>query len=146
MQKFFIGISFFSGLESCFLVECEAGKDPKTKEIFKTYFWMGADSCRAGRKYKIHKNRPDLDPINAKWQHTFKSTGKFRCTVTGENSVSLETASTDVIVLDKPCNKPKLEWNGIETTLKNPTNITRGKEYVVPSSIFTVFRNRVVQF
>lgn len=121
----------FSGLGSCFLVEFESSLDMETKTKTISTFWMGEDSCRYQTKYKGLVSKPDLDPSNAKWVHTFEQTGNFRCTVTGENSVSLETAFTDVVVLDKPCNKPKVEWNGIEDVITNPTNITRGEEYVI---------------
>ena len=88
---------------------------------------MGEEVCKTKTKYKPYVQKPDLNPTRAVWQATFTSTGKFRCTVTGENSVSLETAFTEVTVLDKPCNKPKLDWNGITDNLNNPTNTTRGK-------------------
>ena len=90
---------------------------------------MGEKECASQSKYKPYKEKPDLNPTRAVWSATIASTGKFRCDVTGENSVSLETASTYVVVLDKPCNKPKLAWNGITDNSKDPTNTTRGKEY-----------------
>ena len=108
-------------------------------EIEHKTFWMGVENCQLQTKYKGITYKPDLDPAKvAVWGHTFQSTGKFKCTVTGENSVSLETATTEVTVLDKPCNKPKVEFNDISVTIGNPANMTRGKKYVISFLLFRI--------
>ena len=92
---------------------------------------MGDDSCQHKTKYKPINSKPDLNPTKAVWPQKYEQTGKFRCTVIGENDVSLETAFTDIVVLDKPCNKPKVEWSDISLEIENPANVTKGKTYVL---------------
>ncbi|XP_065066412.1 uncharacterized protein LOC135692255 [Rhopilema esculentum] len=119
------------GYKSCFLVECQTSRDIKTHELFTSQFWMGDDSCRDKTKYKPIVSKPDLNPTKAIWPQKYEQTGKFRCIVIGENDVSLETAFTDIVVLDKPCNKPKVEWSDISTVIEDPANVTKGKTKLI---------------
>ncbi len=119
------------GLNSCFLVIMEVGKDAKTGTMVESKFWMGSEQCKTtDKKYKEIPAKPDLNPASAKWSRIYNQVGEFTVTVVGENSVSKETATTKVTVLDKPCNKPTLTWVNLKDQRSTPTNITKSKRFV----------------
>ena len=115
------------GLESCFIVTTEKGlSESNTMQV--SQFWLGDSMfCKTQRKYKGMPARPDLNPTSAEWTDIFNQVGEFKVTVEGENSVSQESGTTTVTVLDKPCYLPKLSWINLNEEKNNPVNHTKSK-------------------